>query len=409
MSSILIFLYTLLAGIGLLIALPFLLVFLPFRELKRRCSFESIPDSGFIWFHSASVGEVNALKPLLIEFKTRYPKEKTLVTAMTVTGLKTALNINECDFATLVPLDFLPFVSRFIRRASPRLLVIIETELWPSLLYAARLHKIPVCLVNGRISDNTFKNYRLLSMLIGKLYKNIEFVGAQSELDRQRFISLGFKNVQNSQNLKFSLQLPEYNQEKIRNEWNIKPDDFLIVWGSSRPGEEELLAGILPELQKKISRLKIIIAPRHLKRIPQILPIFDKFSVTLLSELTYESDIIIIDAMNLLSKAYNIADLAIIGGSFCDFGGHNPLEPAYYSIPTIIGNYHSSCRHMVKILLENSAIVVSSSKELLNDLLQLYVNPELRNTLGKNAHKTIEENSDSVDLNLEAISLILER
>ncbi len=409
MIHIIICLYTLISFAGLILALPFLLIFRSFMEIRKRYAFSLPPSKNYIWFHAASVGEVNALKPLLQEFRRRYPAEKILLTTMTITGMKTAESIRECDYVTLIPLDFLPFLLIFIKKIKPRMLVLIETELWPSLFYAAGMKKIPVCLVNGRISDNSFRKYRLLFFLIGKLYRKIVFVGSQSVLDRQRFIALGFKNVHNTQNLKFSLRLPAYDLENLRRAWNLEKEDFILVWGSSRPGEEELFARILPELQKKIPRLKIIVAPRHLKRIPQILPIFDKFSLSLLSKLQEGSDIIIIDAMNLLNRAYAMADLAIVGGSFCDFGGHNPLEPAYYSIPTIIGNYHSSCRHVVQTLLENSAVLVSSREELLSDILRLYHNTELRITLGKNARKTIEENSNTVELNLEFISSILKK
>ncbi|MBW6515186.1 MAG: 3-deoxy-D-manno-octulosonic acid transferase [Candidatus Cloacimonetes bacterium] len=409
MIHFIIYLYTLLTGIGLLLALPFLLIFLPFRELKQRLGFVKSEHSGFIWFHCASVGEVNALKPLLIEFKKSHPTEKILLTTMTTNGLNTAKIISEIDIVNLIPLDFLPLINNFLRKLQPKMIILIETELWPSLLYLAKLRSIPVSIVNGRISDYSYKKYRLLSFLFRGINKSIAFVGTQSDLDRQRFTALGFRNVINTHNLKFCLQLPEYNPQEIRDQWHLKEEDFVLVWGSSRPGEEELLLSILPELKKNIPSLKIIIAPRHLKRLQQVTSILNKTSYALLSQITSDYDILLIDEMNILTKAYAIADLAIVGGSFCDFGGHNPLEPAYYSKPTIIGNFHSSCKHIVKTLMENSAILISSRDKLLNDILQLYDQKELRITLGKNARKTIDENADSVQENLHHLNSILNK
>ena len=408
MEHLIIFIYSILIGAGLLLALPLLLIFLSTGELQQRLGWGKAEQSDLIWFHCASVGEVNALKPLLIEFKRAYPQEKILLTTMTVNGRNIAAGIPEADLVRLIPLDFLPLVSNFMRKYRPKMIVIIETELWPSLFYAARVRSIPIAIVNGRISDYSYKKYRLISFLLRGLTKSVLFTGAQSELDRQRFTALGFRNVINTHNLKFCLQLPQYEATTVRSEWFLRPEDYIIVWGSSRPGEEEMLLSILPDLLKAIPHLKIIIAPRHLKRLPQIIELCEKFSATLLSEIRKDYEILIIDAMNILTKAYSIADLAIVGGSFTDFGGHNPLEPAYYTKPTVIGNYHSSCRHIVKTLLENSALLVSSREQLLTDIIQLYKQKELRITLGKNARKTIDENSYSVQENLLNLGKILD-
>ena len=394
-------------GFGLLLALPILLIIIPFSELKQRLGWSKIELQDCVWFHCASVGEVNALKPLLAAFRRSNPSVKNLLTTMTVNGLNTAKSIGEIDGLRLIPIDFFPMMTLFLRKVRPRMIVIIETELWPSLLYATDLKSIPVCIVNGRISDRSFRKYRLLSFLAGNLYHSVRFVGAQSELDRQRYTTLGFSNVINTHNLKFCLQLPEYDPAKIKKEWNLKEEDFILCWGSSRPGEEELLISILPELQKKIPSLKVIVAPRHLKRLEQLLNLFEKTSYSLLSDLKSRFDILLIDSMNILTRAYAIADLAIVGGSFYDFGGHNPLEPSFYSIPTIIGNYHSSCRQIVTTLLENSAILVSNRESLQEDILQLYDNKELRITLGKNGRKTIDENASSVKDNLHHLQEIL--
>jgi 3-deoxy-D-manno-octulosonic-acid transferase len=399
--------YTLVTAILLFPAALLLLFILPFKELKERFGLKKNTEKGAVWFHCASVGEVNALRPLLSEFKKHFPDQRLMLTTMTVTGKKRAEELPELDMISLIPLDFLPFISGFIKKTDPKIIVIIETELWPALFYAARNKRIPLCLINGRISDKTYQRYRLLSFMIKELFRSVVFTGAQSESDKQRFLKLGFKNVHNTHNLKFCLHLEDYDPQSIRKEWNLKKSDFVLVWGSSRPGEEELLLSMLPELEKNIPHLKVIIAPRHLKRLEQVTTIFKDHPYALLTGLTKKYNILIIDSMNILAKAYAAADIAVVGGSFSDFGGHNPLEPAFYAKPIVIGSYHSSCRQSVKALRNNDAILVSTKESLAADILQLYHNEKKRDSLGSNAKKTLVDNARSVEENVRELMNIL--
>ena len=179
-------------------------------------------------------------------------------------------------------------------------------------------------------------------------------------------------------------------------------DDFILVWGSSRPGEEKLLEKIYPNLKAKIPNLKIIIAPRHLTRLTEIKTLLAKHNLSFYSEMK-RSDIMIIDEMGILILFYCIADLSVVGGSFYDFGGHNPLEPAFYGSPVIIGKFHSSCRGSVVKLLTNNAIIVSNRKRLEEDILDLHKNPKKREEIGREARKTVIENSDSLEKNISRL------
>lgn len=398
-----IFLYNVLFLISLLIALPFLVIFLPRKELKMRLGlYDDGQDRGYLWFHCASVGEVNAVKPLLAEIKTKYPHIKILMTTMTVTGYENAGNTAVIDRATLLPFDMFLLYRQLIKRFMPVALIIVETELWFSLLYTCRLSKIPVGIVNGRISDKSFSNYLFLSRLVRKDFYHVSFAGAQSDEDRERYEHLGFRNVYNTQNLKFCTRLPDYDKQKTRAKWHIGDDDYVIVWGSSRDGEEEIISSLQRYLRKEIENLKFIVAPRHMKRLPEIKETLKKNRFRLLSE-TYnpKEKMIVIDTLGKLVEAYSIADLAVIGGSFVDHGGHNPLEPLNYEVPAIIGEYHSKCRDLVEKLLANQAIVISNRKELYNDILSLSKDREFAEKLGKAGKQTIMKNSCSVQMNLE--------
>ncbi|MFA5498298.1 MAG: glycosyltransferase N-terminal domain-containing protein [Candidatus Cloacimonadia bacterium] len=400
--------YTIFGTLLLLIVTPFLFIFLPFNEVLQRLGLIKPPKfQNALWFHAASVGEANAVKPLLIALKQQQPSYSIVVTTMTSTGLNTVKSIKEVDYSTIIPFDLLLLLIPFIKRINPKAIFIVETELWPALLYSAKSQKIPVAIINGRISDRSVSRYQFLLPLLRSFFMSVKLVGAQSDLDVNRFKELDFKTVVNTHNLKFSLNLPEQNRDADRQEWSIAEDDFVIVWGSSRPGEEGIIRAILPNLQERIQKLKIIIAPRHLNRLAEVQEIFKDKKLTLLSEVKADYDVMIIDSLGILCRAYSLADIAIVGGSFENFGGHNPLEPAFYSIPTIIGNYHSSCRQVVKELKDNGGIVVSDKETLLDEILRLYDSPIEREHLGTNGKKTLEQNHHTLDENISLIQRVL--
>jgi len=400
--------YTIFGALLLLIVTPFLFIFLPFNEVLQRLGLVKPPKlQNALWFHAASVGEANAVKPLLIALKQQQPSYSIVVTTMTRTGLNTVKSIKEVDYSTIIPFDLLLLLIPFIKRVNPKAIFIVETELWPALLYSAKSQKIPVAIINGRISDRSVSRYQFLLPLLRSFFMSVKLVGAQSDLDVNRFKELDFKTVVNTHNLKFSLNLPEQNRDADRQEWSIAEDDFVVVWGSSRPGEEGIIRAILPKLQERIQKLKIIIAPRHLNRLAEVQEIFKDQKLSLLSEMKTDYDVMIIDSLGILCRAYSLADIAIVGGSFENFGGHNPLEPAFYSIPTIIGNYHSSCRQVVKELKDNGGIVVSDKETLLDEILRLYDSPIDREHLGANGKKTLEQNHHTLDENISLIQRVL--
>ena len=383
--------------------LPWMLIRFSREERKMRFG-TSIPElKNTIWIHAASVGEVNAIKSLINTLLNEYVNKTFVLSTMTITGLESARQIHPKMIATLFPLDFNFIMKRAFRKINPELIVLVETEFWPNMLYYAKRKNIPVVIVNGRISKKSFPKYKKFSFFWKPLWKAVKTVSAQSEHDANRFKSLGFKDVINNQNLKFCLQLSEFKREKIRNKWNLSKNDFIIVFGSSRPGEEKLTNKIFPTLKKEISNLKLIVVPRHLERISEVKEIFKEFNYQLYTELKNKTEIIIIDKMGILTEAYAISDLAIVGGSFFDFGGHNPLEPAFYGLPIIMGEYYSSCLDSVNKLKQNDAIIISSKDELLQNILKIAQNPDYRLILGENAKKTLQQNSDSLKKNLEII------
>jgi len=396
-----IILYNLLLIIPLIFSIPITFFLLNKDEFLQRYGFKIPKTKNPIWFHCASLGELNGIKPLIKELSAIYPDEEILITTTSRTGLKEAKRIT--DLATFLPIDHFFIIKRFLKIINPKILIITETEIWPNLFYLTQ----KIIIVNGRLSQKHLKKYKMLKILFPKLFENVIQVCVQSETDNKRYQKIGLKNLTTTGNLKFSVTQKETDKIQKRTEWGYSPNDFIIVWGSSRPGEEKLIADLFPTLKEKIPKLKLIIAPRHLKRLSEVKQIFHNYSLYSQLKDNSDNDILIIDTMGILTQAYAVSDIAVIGGSFYNFGGHNPLEAIFYKIPTIIGNYHSSCEDTVNILLKGKGIIVSNEKNLINDIIFLYENPQKRISLGENGYKVMKKNSQSLPITLNCIKKAL--
>ncbi len=401
------FIYRIITSLLVGISYPFIKLRMKSKREKQRIG---ILKNGFVscvWIHAASVGEVNAVRPLINLLLQKYSQKDFIMTTMTSTGLEAAKKISPKLAVSLFPIDASFIQRRFFNTINPELIILVETEFWPNMLHIARKRKVPVVMVNARISDNSFPKYRNLRFFWKPVWKTIKAVNAQSEKDERRFIGFRFNNVINAHNLKFCIDLPEFNKNTLREELGYSENDFIIVWGSSRPGEEKLFKEVFISLKEKINNLKVVIVPRHLHRIPQVCELFKEYDYHFYSKLEAPEDILFVDEMGILNMIYALSDIAIVGGSFLNFGGHNPLEPAFYGTSTIIGKYHHSCRDSVDRLLENNGIIVSDKKKLTNDIMKLYNSKELREQLGSNAKQTLGLNSDSLNTNLKILEKYL--
>ncbi|TLT08007.1 3-deoxy-D-manno-octulosonic acid transferase [Aliarcobacter thereius] len=310
-----------------ILILPFLLLKLRNKKYK-----EAIPAKFFlknnpkfdftgVWFHSCSMGEVKAIKPLIDEFQ-----DKANISVITNTGYEEAkLYTKNVRF---LPYEiFLPF---WVNRQ--KVLVVMEAELWYMLFFMAKRKGTKTILINARISDRSYKSYLNFRFLYIKIFENIDKVFAQSEIDKKRLIELGAKNVEVIGNIKLA-QLPKKNIDFI------KPDIQTIVAASTHEGEEKL---ILNAYKKKYG--KLIVVPRHPERFPKVDIMISEFIKN--KDLTYHkfsqkddfsSDIILVDKMGILNDIYAISDITILGGAFAKVGGHNPIEPAFFGSKIISG------------------------------------------------------------------------
>jgi len=362
-----------------------------------------------IWIHAASVGEVNAVKPLIKKLLEQYNTQAFVLTCVTEQGIKTAKEISGKLIVHQFPLDVAHLMKRFFRMLRPRLIILVETELWPIMLHQAYLSDVPVIMINARLSQKSFRRYRFLRGLFRKGFSAIKLVCAQSMEDAALFGQLHFSNVVNASNLKFALELPKHEMHVLRKAWGYNFNDFVIAFGCTRPGEEQIIKAVYDRLQDKIQRLKIIIAPRHLPRLSDVKALFKRGEYSIFSISDTRKPVLIIDELGVLPQMYALSDIAVICGSFINYGGHNPLEAVWYEKPVIMGEFFSSCAVTINKLLAEHGIVISNEERLYDDILKLYTDIDYRKELGQRAKKILLDNQDAINLHWDEIVKWIER
>lgn len=353
------------------------------------------PDLGdkVIMFHGVSVGEVIALENLIKKTKETFPEYKIVVTTGTKTGQEIAHKKfdNVADFITYFPFDITICVELFLKKIKPSIVLIAETELWPT--FAAYCHNknIPLFVINGRISDSTFKSYRFIKGFFKEIFKNYTSILTQSEEDKEKFIKIGAPENKTKvmKNLKFDVK-------RIDSDIEIgKANGRIIIAGSTHKGEDEIILSSFVKLKKEFSDIKLLLAPRHLTRVNNVEELVKN------TELTYgfrskqdnfrDKDIIILDTLGELSKMYQICDFAFIGGSFNKTGGHNPLEAVVYNKPAITGPSIHNFRDIYWILSRTKAgKIVKTHQELTDYMYKLLSDTEFY-TQSCNDCKTVFE------------------
>ncbi len=336
---------------------------------REKLGFFDCPDLGnkIIMYHGVSVGEVIALGNLIKKTKEAFPDYKIVVTTGTKTGQETAHKKygDIADFITYFPFDIPTCVNRFLNRISPSVVLIAETEIWPVFAYCCKKRNIPLYTINGRISDSTYNLYKFLKLFFRQILKNYSGILTQSQEDMDKLVAIGApeKITKVMKNLKFDVK----KSEELTKHGNYR----IIIAGSTHKGEDEIVLEAFSALKKEFPDIKLIIAPRHLQRVPQIVELIKKtglsFSKRSMNADFNSNEIIILDTIGELGKTYSLCDFAFIGGSFNKTGGHNPLEAVVYSKPVISGPSIHNFRDIYGILSNSKAgKVVKSPKELQN-------------------------------------------
>jgi 3-deoxy-D-manno-octulosonic-acid transferase len=376
-----------------------------------------------IWIHAVSVGEALTARGLVADLHKAYPKSKIVISTVTPTGNKIVRSYaSSGDFITYLPLDFSFIVRRTIKRLKPALFIIVETELWPNLITCLNREGIPLVLVNGRISDNSFKGYCAVKFLLRPVLERVNLFLVQSERDAARLMRLGVSSekVKITGNMKFDAvknldAKKDYSQYKSK--LGLMPEEKILIAGSTHRGEEGQVLSAYKALSAEFSFLRLIIAPRHPERASEIeklvkrygfLP--QKISALLEKKIITEAagnTVFILDTVGQLFLFFAVSDIVFMGGSLARCGGHNILEPASLAKPIIFGPHMFNFRDITQLFLDNSAaIMIGSSKELEANIRDLLKDSGRMLELGRSAQNLILKNQGATRSTLEYIENI---
>lgn len=392
--------------------IPFILLRLLWRSLKapeyrkrwaeRFAFYNQSVAQNVVWFHAVSVGEAEALFPLVRLFQDRCPQIKVLITTTTPTGsARVRAVLGETVEHVYLPYDVPIVVARFMRSFKPILAVIVETEIWPNLFSYCGENRIPLYVINARLSDKSARGYKKISALIKPALQNIKLVAAQSQEDAERYILVGAKPecVITVGNIKFDIEIPQILLEAGRLlKSSAFKDRFVLLAASTHCGEERQLLDIYQTLKINIPELLLIIAPRHLERFEEVYGLCEQFRVKTVKRTSdaicdSATEIYLADTMGELKLLYAAADLAFVGGSLVPVGGHNLLEAAAARVPVLFGPYMSNFKEIaVKVLAADAAVQCHDIIALMQEIQLLYSDNSRRQTLIENGNRFLFSN-----------------
>lgn len=367
-----------------------------YQELKERFGLEKegeIPQ-GALWLHCASVGEVMSMKEVISRLKKFYKKE-VIVTTTTEAGKETALKNPDITQAFLAPLDFYPSCKRFIRLAKPHRLFVVEREIWPNMLAAAHQAGVPAAIINGRISAKSARAYSFIKPLFKEIFSTLSFAALQTQEAACHYEKLGMEKnkIFVCGNVKYDTlndnpgKVGEVEKMLTSLGWNGRK---ILVLGSTHPAEETMLFRSAPDIIK--TGAKIIFAPRHLERKPEIETALRQsglhYGFISTGKFDKNTDILCADVMGLLQSLYACASLTFVGGSVVPRGAHNLLEPAILSKTVLFGRYFYNAPLTAQSLLESGGGVLVNETNFKETVLRLLADPAQLENMSEKARKT---------------------
>ena len=422
------FIYSLIYTLAFFLLIPYFLV----RELSYHRYWRSFFQRlGFIprrvnphgrktlWVHAVSVGEALAAKSLVEALRRGYSNYSLIISTTTVTGNRIARqSFPEVDGVVFFPFDWSFSVRRTLKRLNPILLVILETELWPNALRQCRKRGIPIVLINGRLSPRSYGRYLRIRTLFRRVLKDVDLYCMQSEEDARRIISLGAPDdkVVVTGNLKYDTGEPPASsktEELLSELLKVKPEDPVIVAGSTEKGEEELLLDSFRQVKKSYPEAKMILAPRRPTRFDEVEKLLKSSSFSyrrrsIAGEEVGAPDLLLLDTIGELTSAYTLGRINFVGGSLVPTGGHNILEPAVWGKPVVFGKYMDNFHAISQLFLrEEGGIQVNNQQELTQAFLQLLEDEELCARMGEKAKQIVRANQGATDRSLALIQKLL--
>ncbi|MFQ5354013.1 MAG: 3-deoxy-D-manno-octulosonic acid transferase, partial [Thermodesulfobacteriota bacterium] len=388
-----------------------------------------------IWVHAVSVGETRAVLPLLKALRARRPEARILFSTTTRTGH--AVAESECadfiDALVYFPLDFSWAVNNVIEKFKPSILIVTEKEIWPNLFKALNDRSVPVVVVNGNISERSYRRFLKFGFFFAEIFSKIDFFCAGSDVDYERAVALGVakERAMVTGNLKFD-QAPSGGCDiavGLKKVLGLKAGELLFVAGSTHRGEDEIILTAFKELAGEFPVLRLAIAPRHPEKFGEVEGLIKK------SGLSYarrsgagkapkkgakkaagksgntggSAKIFLLDSMGELASLYGLSHICFVGGSLVPgIGGHNLLEPAGLGRPVLFGPYVHTCEATAELLATaGGGVMVSDGRELTAELKKLASDKKAREAMGSAARSVVEKNRGAVEKTLKVINGLL--
>jgi 3-deoxy-D-manno-octulosonic-acid transferase len=390
----------------------------PSRLRKQMAGLGS--ERPLIWVHAVSVGEVLAVSRLVKTLDAALPDYLIVLSTTTRTGQALARERFGSNRVFYCPLDLPWAVRAWLNALQPSLLILAETEFWPNLLSGCFRRNIPVAVVNARISDRSWPRYRRMRWLWRPFLSRLSRVLAQSQTDADRLKTIGClpERVTVAGNLKFDVRTAE-EADATRLLKKSSAGLRLIVAGSTLEGEEAALLQAWPRLLHADPQLVMVLAPRHPERFAAMAALLEKSGMVWVKRSDWHSapedslkplnpgQIVLLDTIGELASVYSLAAVAFVGGSLVPAGGHNPLEPAQFGVPIVMGPHYANFRAITEDLLAHQALRISSAEDLSATLIGLLQNPQASKAMGARARQVFEQQAGATGRCMVALRSLL--
>jgi 3-deoxy-D-manno-octulosonic-acid transferase len=378
-----------------------------------------------IWIHAVSVGEVLAVSGLVKDLRAKAIHSassgfRVVVSTTTLTGQRLAQQRFGAENVFYYPLDFAGAVRAYLRALRPRLFVLAETEFWPRMLWECRRAAVPVAVVNARISDRSYPRYLRLRSLWRRILAGLAAVLAQTDEDVTRLKAIGVQGerIRRGGNLKYDVRaassLPIV--EAIKSA--IRADGKLLVCGSTLEGEERILLDTWPGLVAATPELRMVLAPRHPERFAAVRELLTRSGIPWFPRSQWKEaenmrfppgSVLLLDSIGELASVYSLATVAFVGGSLIPAGGHNPLEPAQFGVPIVMGPHYENFREIVNKLLAANGVRIAGEPDLGRVLAKLMQDQDSAAVVGHAAQSIFAVESGATARALEALVVLLDQ
>ncbi|HEX4786344.1 MAG TPA: 3-deoxy-D-manno-octulosonic acid transferase [Candidatus Sulfotelmatobacter sp.] len=369
-----------------------------------------------IWIHAVSVGEVLAVSGLVEKVQRDFPDHRVLLSTTTDTGQALARKRFGEANVFYFPMDFGSAIRPYLRALQPEVVVLAETEFWPNFLRLAHASGARIAVVNARISDRSWPNYRRFRWALRKMLAHVDLFLAQTETDKARLQSIGAdpQRVQITGNLKFDLSSPASPAivDSLRQALSVDRTGPILVCGSTVEGEEPLLLKAFENLRVGHPRALMMLAPRHPERFDEVAILVRQLGIPFFRRSQWQGEaltggVLLIDSIGELAALYALADVAFVGGSLLPRGGHNIIEPAQHGVAIVTGNHTENFRDIVRLFQRRDAVRIVGMAELPLTLMQLLADDAERRALGRRAQETMRSQMGATVRTLEALKALV--